>query len=110
MIMSLMNVPQSNLEWQRWGFNHARVHQQIRDALRTKNQYIVGDYILDPIAFDAIDEWLGRVQQTHTEMNTALNLSSNNLENADLTDPNQAAAWIYLNWQEDDAAMRALQI
>jgi hypothetical protein len=110
MIATLLNVPQTQGDWATFGFAHAEVHQAIRKALLDKLGFQTGDYILDPINPDAIDEWLGRVQQAHTEMNDALNLQSNNLQGADFTDPNQTAAWIYLNWQEDNAAMNKLGI
>ena len=110
MIATLLSVPKTSADWQIFGFAHAQVHAQIRQALLTKKNYMVGDYILDPISFGDLEAWLARVQQTHLEMNQALNLTGGSLEGADLTDPNQTAAWIYLNWQEDNAAMEALQL
>ena len=110
MIATLLTVPKSAADWQIFGFAHAQVHTQIRQALLTKKNYVVGDYILDPINFEAIEEWLGRVQQTHIEMDQALNLASNSLEGVDFNDRNQTEAWIYLNWQEDNAACIALGI
>lgn len=110
MIAGLLNVPKTPGEWQRFGLAHALVHTAIRQALLSQKGFATGEYILDPINFNAIDEWLSRVQQTHIEMNEALLLQSSNLEGVDFTNPAQTQAWIYLNWQEDNAAMTALAI
>lgn len=109
MIATLLNVPKTPGEWTIFSFAHAQAHQAIRQALAAQGKQ-TGDYVLDPINHDAIEEWLGRVQQTHIEMNGALGLQSNDLTGVDFDDNNQAAAWFYLNWQEDNAAMVALKI
>jgi hypothetical protein len=109
MIATLLTVPKSPAEWAIFSFAHAQVHQQIRSGL-TALGYGTGDYVLDPINLIDIPEWQERVQQAHNEMNGALGLQSNSLEGADFNDHAQTAAWIYLNWQEDDAALRALKL
>jgi hypothetical protein len=109
MISTLLNVPTTPGEWTIFSFAHAQVHQAIRNALNA-NGIPTGNYVLDPINTDAIAEWLEAVQQTHTEMNSALGLQSNDLTGVDFRDSRQAEAWIYLNWQEDNAAMAALKI
>lgn len=108
-IQNLLNVPLTPGDWTRWSFAHAQVHRAIRQALAAEN-FGTGDYILDPINPQAIEEWLSRVQQTHTEMNAALGLQSNDLTGVDFNDAAQTVAWIYLNWQEDNAAMQALKL
>lgn len=110
MIANLLNVPTTPDEWQRFAFAHARVHQAIRQALLSQMNYATGDYVLDPINMSAVQEWLSAVQQTHTEMNDGLSLQSNDLQGVDFSDPHQTQAWIYLNWQEDNAACQALKL
>jgi hypothetical protein len=111
MIQTLLNVPKTVGDWASFSFAHARVHQAIRQGLAAQG-FATGDYVLDPIPTDAeaVQEWLGRVQQTHNEMNEGLGLQSNDLTGVDFKDPGQAAAWVYLNWQEDNAAMIALKL
>lgn len=109
MIANLLNVPTTPAEWQLFAFSHARVHQAIRQALAALN-FATGDYVLDPINMQAVEEWLESVQQTHFEMNGALGLQSNDLTGVNFADPHQTQAWIYLNWQEDNAACMALNI
>jgi hypothetical protein len=108
-IATILQVPKTAGEWAIFSFAHARIHQQIRNGL-TALGFATGDYVLDPINPGAIPEWQGRVQQAHTEMNGALGLQSNSLEGADFNDPSQTAAWIFLNWQEDNAALEALKL
>lgn len=108
MISTLLSVPKTPGDWTIFAFAHAQVHREIRQALAAQG-VATGDYVLDPIPPAAVQEWQARVQQTHDEMNSALGLQSNNLENANFGDANQLAAWIFLNWQEDDAALRALK-
>jgi hypothetical protein len=111
-IQTLLNVPKTVGEWATFSFSHAQVHREIRQALLSQRGFATGDYVLDPIPTERneVDEWLGRVQQTHNEMNDALGLQSNSLVGVDFSDAGQAAAWIYLNWQEDNAAMVALKL
>jgi hypothetical protein len=108
-IQLLLNVPTTPREWTRWSFSHAQVHIAIRQALAALGAP-TGDYILDPINPGAIEEWLSRVQQTHTEMNGPLGLQSSDLTGVDFNDEAQTVAWIYLNWQEDNAALQALKL
>lgn len=109
MIATLLSVPVTPGDWTIFSFAHAQVHRQISAGLLLRG-VPTGDYVLDPIPPGAIDEWQGRVQQAHTEMNQALGLQSNNLQSADFNDANQVQAWIYLNWQEDNAALEALKL
>jgi hypothetical protein len=109
MIQALLNVPKTPGDWTIFSFAHAQIHQEIRGGL-TALGFQTGDYVLDPIPPNAVEEWLGRVQQAHTEMNNALNLQSNSLEGVNFDDAGQTAAWIYLNWQEDNAALAALKL
>jgi hypothetical protein len=109
MIATLLSVPKQPSDWSVFSLSHALVHQQIRAGLLA-NGVRTGDYVLDPINPNEIAEWQQRVQQTHNEMNAALGLQSNSLEGADFSNESQTAAWIFLNWQEDDAALRALKL
>lgn len=111
MIAHLLNVPKTVGEWAVFSFDHARVHQAIRQGLAATG-FRTGDYVLDPMPTDpnGVQEWLARVQQTHNEMNEGLGLQSNDLTGVDFNDAGQAAAWVYLNWQEDNAAMIALKL
>jgi response regulator of citrate/malate metabolism len=110
MIQNMLNAPRTPDDWQIFSLSHARSHQEIRQAIQAQFGVALGDYVLDPINFEAVNEWLERVQQTHTEMNGVLGLQSNDLEWADLKDERQLSAWIYLNWQEDNAARVRLGI
>jgi hypothetical protein len=109
MIATLLSVPKTPGDWAIFSFAHAQVHQQIRAGL-TAAGVATGDYVLDPIPPGQVEEWLIRVQQAHIEMNDALGLQSNSLEGVDFKDAAQTQAWIFLNWQEDNAALAALKL
>jgi len=109
MIETLLSVPKTPQDWTIFSLAHSLVHQQIRQGLAAQG-IKTGDYILDPINPTDIAEWQARVQQTHNEMNAALGLQSNSLEGADFNSPAQTNAWIFLNWQEDQAALAALKL
>lgn len=109
MIATLLTVPKTAADWAIFSFAHAQVHQQIRAGLAAYG-VPTGDYVLDPIPPGNIEEWLIRVQEAHIEMNDALGLQSNSLEGVDFNVPSQVQAWIYLNWQEDNAALAALKL
>ena len=110
MISALLNVPRSIDDWQIWTLAHKTGHDEIRQAIQNQTGILTGDYQLDPINPADIEGWLGRVQQTHVEMNAALGITGSDLEGVDLRDERQLAAWIWLNWQEDNNARVTLGI
>lgn len=105
-----MNVPASPEEWARWGFAHRDHHLLIRDAIQLRSGINLSSYDLDPIPFDNIEVWLERNQLAHNDMNNTLNLQGSSLQEVDLSNHEQAVAWVYLHLQEHTIAGARLGI
>lgn len=95
---SLLNIPRTEEQWAIWSFNHAQQHVEIIQAVKQDIGTDLSQYQLDPINFTDIRSWLERHQQTHVDMNVALNLQSIDLQQVDLKDENQLNSFIYYNW------------
>ena len=48
--------------------------------------------------------WLERNQLYHNDMDSVNNLQGSSLIEVDFNEPRQAEAWIYIHWQEHNAA------
>ena len=110
MLAALLNVPLGKDEWDRWSEHHRHDHDEIRAAIQTAGGPSFNQYQLDPVPFNDMVEWLARNQQTHTDMNSFLNLQGADLERVDFTDPRQSQAWHWTHYLEHFAARSALQI
>jgi hypothetical protein len=67
-------------------------------------------YPIDPIPWDAIDVWLQRNQQAHTDFTGALGQNSSDIMHVDLRDKQQLPGWINLVYMELSSACSALKI
>ena len=110
MLAVLLNVPQSQNDWDHWGFHHALDHQDIQQAILSQRNIALTQYILQPISQVDQTDFLQRNQITHNEMNGALNINSSDLQDVDFREENQLVSWINLHYQEHQNARAALQI
>ena len=110
MLAGTLNVPETPEDWSRWSYNNWDCVNQIRAAIQTQFNVTLPDYQIEPIDFDELDTWLSANQQAHIDFTGALGQQSSDLEHTDLRDPNQRQAFIYLNYQELNAACQKLKI
>ncbi len=109
MLASLINVPKSKIDWDRWSLSHRTSHDKIRQAIQARGVQLQ-DYQLDPINFQYPEVFLNNNQQTHNEMNAALGSQASDLLEVDLKDDKQLQAWVYLHYLEHQSAELALGI
>lgn len=103
----LLNVPQTAQDWATWGYAHRDDHQIIRDSIQNQFNVNLQNYDIDPVPFEdtvAMFNWLERNQLYHNDFNGTVGLQGSSLLDVDLNDPRQAEAWIYIHWQEHNAA------
>ena len=105
----LLNIPASSNDWSEFSYHNRTSHAAIRSALAARGAAMV-DYQLDPISPSDVGGWLERHAQTHIEMNGALGVQSDNLQDVDLKDKSQLASWINLHWQEHVTAESRLGV
>lgn len=107
---ALLNVPETQNQWNIWALHHRISHDAIRQALLAQKGIALTDYQLDPINFDDMKGFLQRNSQTHQEMDAALGAQGTDLLDVDLSDERQKVAWIRIHWQEHFTAEQALKL
>lgn len=110
MLPTLLEIPKTPEEWNRWSFQNRDHHQQIRQAIQAKLGLNLPEYQLDPINGSNTTVWLQNHAQTHGDMNSALGLQSVDLLDVHFEDPKELEAWAYLHWQEHSNAAIKLGI
>jgi len=99
-LANLWNVPRSDEDWQVWSTSHRDHTNVIRQAIRQRYGINLPEYQLDPIPFDAPQQWLAWNQGSHDDIDGVLGTQGSDLEDVDFTDANQVQAWIFLHVQE----------
>ena len=97
---AISNVPHTNEEWLRWAWDHRDSHDRIRKAILKVYQVNLTDYQIEPINPNDMSSFLQNNSSLHDDMNTTLGLQSSDLQDADLTKPNELESWIKLHSQE----------
>ena len=110
MLAALLNVPNTEHEWAIWSLNNRDALDQIRQAIQAATGRILPVYQVDPIPFNDIDSWMDANQQAHIDFTDALGQQSSDLLHADLKNPNERQAWIWLNYKEIQDACNILKI
>jgi hypothetical protein len=110
LLAALLNIPHNAQDWSIWSYNNYDCNNQIRQAIATQKSIILPEYQLDPIPPKDLDTWLDNNQQAHIDFTGVLGLQSNDLLHTDFRDPNQLAAWIWLNYNELLQACQTLKI
>ena len=103
-------MPHDARAWQQFSWNNKQSHDAIRQAIFAQGNIRLNDYVLEPIAPDDLAGWLERHAQTHIEMNAALGVQGQDLQDVDLKDERQLVAWVFLHWQEHNTIVQALGI
>jgi hypothetical protein len=110
MLAALLNVPDTEEDWSIWSYNNYDCVNQIRQAILAQKGIQLPEYQIEPISFSDINTWLENNQQAHVDFTNALGISSVDLTDTDLRDPQQRQSWIYLNFQELNSACQTLKI
>lgn len=110
MLANLLVAPRTDQDWSIWSYAHRDQHAIIRQAIQAQLGINLPEYPLDPINFDQLSQFLDWNQQAHDDFNGVLGTQSSNLQQADLKDPGQLEAWIYLHRREHETAANALKI
>ena len=110
MLAVLLNVPQTDREWEIFSLHHQQDHEEIRQAIQVRLGVNLPSYVLAPVTLERTGDFLENNQHAHTDMNGALGLNSSDIQTVDLKDPNQLASWVDENYQEHYSARQALSI
>ena len=95
-------MPHTPEEWSIWSYAHRDKHQQAAARIQTIYNENLTQYPIDPIALDDFDDFLNANPRLHNDINGVLGTQGSDLTQADLTDVNQLAAWVWLHYKEHD--------
>lgn len=109
MLSALLNTPSTDQQWQIWSWHHRLSHDEIRQALFKRGVSVV-DYAIEPINPSDPSGFLQRNSQLHLEMNNALSLGSQDLQDVNLGNEDQKVSWIMVHWREHQDAEVTLGI
>ena len=98
MLAAILNVPSTKREWDVWSWHHRLSHSALLGAALQQRGAQLTDYVLDPINFDNVSDWLERNQQMHVDLGTLLGDQFDDLTDVDFKNPEQLQAWVYLHW------------
>ena len=100
MLPALSNIPHSDEDWKIWAWHHRDSPNRIRRALKKVYGVDLTDYQVEPINPNDMSSFLQNNSALHDDMNSTLGLQSTDLQDADITKPNELASWIKLHAQE----------
>ena len=109
-IASIGEVPLSDEAFWIWSRDHAYHHLGILQALAQQRSAFLDSYVLDPVDREDMGPWLDQHAFMHQQMDTVLNIVSNDLTELDWNNPVQVNAWFALHYVEHQAAAAILGI
>jgi hypothetical protein len=109
-IANLANIPSDPLGLLRWSFAHMDHHRLINVAIQQRTGTSLPLYPIDPINPQDMGTFLYQHSQMHGNQNAILGISNFNLLDADFTDENQRATWVFQNFTEHLAASNILGV
>ena len=99
-LTDLIRNPQTEQEMHLWSWAHRVEHTNIRQRVQALTTINLREFVLEPINFADMRDWLEDHQQMHADMTSVTRVQSNDLERVDWNDPKQRAAWIELHYKE----------
>jgi hypothetical protein len=101
-LATLLNIPSAQREntFHEFSFSNQDSHVRIINAVFAKMGTALPLYVMDPMPLWDLGIWFRNHQQAHNDMNAATGVAGNDLSSVDWRDPQQAAYWIELHWNE----------
>lgn len=103
-VAPLFNVPKNDADWLRllW-FNYDH-HRNVSEWISQNKNIAVETFVLyPPPPAQDFGAWSLNHQSWHTQIDSILQVRSNNLLLVDINDPNTLAAWVFLHATEHQA-------
>lgn len=110
MLPAVLNVPNTEAEWDVWAFNNAQEIKRCNTKIVQLGGPQFPDFPLYPIPWFAINTFLQNNQQAQFNITAILGQQSADLESVDLKDTAQKTAWVYLVHQQLFDAQQKLGI
>ena len=109
-IANLANVPGNPAEMAAWSFAHMAHHRDMISAVRIKYAIELPEYALDLVNLNDPGPFEDNHQLMHNDLDAILGTYNYDLTSVDLTNVEQRASWVYLNFQSHQAEGAALGV
>jgi hypothetical protein len=110
MLAALLNTPRTQDDWDRWSWHHLSSHTAIRQAIVAQKKIRLAEYILYPVNFGRLPDFLQANSQSHIDMLGVLGIQSEDLQDVDIRDQRQLQAWSWIHYLDHYNAENALNI
>lgn len=110
MLVALLNVPSNEQEWGIWSWHHRLSHSALLSAALQQKSIVLTDYVLDPINFDHVPDFLERNQQMHEDLGSLLGNQFNDLTDVDFRNTRQLQSWIWIHYLDHQTFEQQLGI
>jgi hypothetical protein len=106
----LQTYPRTPDDFAVWSFGHAAHHRDIlRRIFETKGKNLQ-EFVLDPFDPSDMGGWVDQHRIMHEQMDSVLNIQSNDLSYLDWSDQENTAQWLQSNFVEHSIAASQLGI
>lgn len=92
-VANLFSVPRNDGEEGAWSFSHLAHHRDMIRVVQQKFGITLPEYAIDPFGDSVADQH----QQMHNDLDPIIGVQGFDLADVNWKDPQQRAAWIYLN-------------
>ena len=99
-MLTISEVPESELDLANWSFSHSAHHRDIIRRIFETKQKNLAEYALDPFDPNQMLVWLEQHQQMHNDMNRALGVGGYDLSEVDWNNKDQLQSWILAHFDE----------
>lgn len=110
MLPPLLSIPPTDTGMNEFLYHNAQDHREIRTAIQTRFNINLPIYQLESIDTKDPSGWLERHASAHNDMNAVLGIAGTDLLDVDFNEPDQVKSWVYLHFQEHQAARTVLGI
>lgn len=109
LLVTLIEVPKSSIEWQSWSFAHMADHFDIVRVIFQLTGRRLDLFPLDPIDFRG-SAWVYNHAVMHQQMDRVLGIAGYDLSGVDWRDPQSVLSFTNYNYNEHQAAEQILRL
>lgn len=100
MLAALIEIPENELDWDRWAFHNRDQIEQSQKAVEAAKGITLTKYIIYPIRMEQFGDFLQNNAAAHKDMLDAMGLPGSDISAVDPEDREALKEWIWENYTE----------
>jgi hypothetical protein len=100
MLAVLMEVPKTQLDWDRWGFHNQDQIRITRNAVQTLKNITLAEYPVYPVRLENFNEFLLNNCSAHRDLTTVMNVQADDISSVNPENEEALKIWIWHNYNE----------